>query len=717
MKKNPILIICLMVFVFGCNSSGNLRKIISLDGEWNIAESIDGKSVPDSFNAVVPVPGLVDLAQPAFAGVGLPSDKRNFFWYSKTIDADDIYDKDVVLLKLHKALYSPRIYINNQLAGENPFCFTPTILNIKPFLKRGKNEIVIRIYSYKDLVPDTIPVGTDIEKVRYIPGIYDDVELIGTNYPLIKNIQVVPDVENKRIRVVAWIGNDTKPKSCKPFYIVRESKSGKTMVSGVFDKFNMKGNGNDSLDFTVAIPDCRLWSPEDPFLYEIVLSTGGDDMKVRFGMRTFRFDPNLKRAMLNGKPYFLLGTNINLHRFFEDSLRGTLPWNKEWVRKMHQEFKKMNWNAYRMCIGFAPDWWYDIADEEGFLIQDEYDLWGVFLSDSTRFSTREFKRHKASVLALEYAAWMRERWNHPSLAIWDAQNETLWGETGKAIQMVRHLDLSNRPWDNGFSAPQCSTDVLESHPYQFLGYIGGIEKPGKDGPLKDKMACHPSLSNDPSEYDAPKDGSKFPNAVLVNEYCALFLYRDGSPTKVCEKLFTMFPGTHTPEKRFELRYLVLAAKTEYWRTYPSVAGVLYFCSLTCDRKTGILPSVVSDEWMDVKNLKFHPLFIKYVKPAFSPVAMMVDFWEPTAKPGQKFKIPVYLINDLYEDWQGVVTLAVVKGDEIINSIQKKTAIKSLTKNPEIFEISMPNRNGEYDLMASLIYRGDTVISVRKVTVK
>jgi len=250
MKNIPILIISLLVIVSGCNYPGNLRKILSLDGEWNIAESIDGNSVPDSFGAIVPVPGLVDLAQPAFDGVGLPSEKRNFFWYRKTINADDFYDMEVILLKLHKALYSPRIYVNNKLVGENPFSFTPTILNIKPFLKKGKNEIVIRIYSYKDLVPDTIPVGTDIEKLRYIPGIYDDIELIGTNYPLIKNIQVVPDVENKQVRVVAWIGNDTKPASCKPSYIIRESKSGKTIVTGVLDKFSMKENGNDSLDFT-----------------------------------------------------------------------------------------------------------------------------------------------------------------------------------------------------------------------------------------------------------------------------------------------------------------------------------------------------------------------------------------------------------------------------------------------------------------------------------
>jgi beta-galactosidase len=716
MKKHLVSLICLIVFFAGCNSSGTLREIVSLDGEWNIAESIDGNAVPDLFNASIPVPGLLDLARPAFDSVGRPSDKRNFFWYRKTVHVNDIFNKEIVLLKIHKALYSPRIYINNQLAGENPFCYTPTVLNIKPFLKKGENEIVIRIYSYKDLAPDTIPVGTDIEKFRFIPGIFDDIELIGTNYPLIKNIQMVPDVENKKVRVVAWIENNEKAKSFKPSYNISESKSGKTVASGILENIDMNENGKDSLDFSIAIPDCRLWSPEDPFLYEITLSTGGDEIKVRFGMRSFRFDPQLKRAILNGKPYFLRGTNVALHRFLEDSLRGTLPWDEEWIRKMHHEFKKMNWNIYRFHVGFAPDKWYDIADEEGFLVQDEYAFWGLFLRDTAMYSTREYKRHQASVLAREYAAWMRERWNHPCVVIWDAQNETVWDETGKAIQMVRQLDLSNRPWDNGFSAPQCSTDVLESHPYLFMNYVFGKEKPGKDGPVKEKLAPHPSPFNDPSEYDAPKDGSKFSNAVLVNEYCWLWLYRDGSPSMVSEKTFAMFPEANTPEKRFELRYRTLAAKTEYWRTHPSVAGVMYFCALTCERKAGYRTQV-SDEWMDVKNLKFHPLFIKYVKSAFSPVGMMVDFWEPTAKLGQKFKIPVYLINDLYEDWKGNVSVAVVIGDKIIDSIQKECVIKSLTKNPEIFEISMPSQKGEYDIRSSLIFRGDTVISVRKVIVK
>ena len=62
---------------------------------------------------------------------------------------------------------------------------------------------------------------------------------------------------------------------------------------------------------------------------------------------------------------------------------------------------------------------------------------------------------------------MRERWNHPCVVIWDAQNESSTDETGKATHAVRRLDLSRRPWENGWSGPQSTADCVEAHPYLF----------------------------------------------------------------------------------------------------------------------------------------------------------------------------------------------------------------------------------------------------------
>ena len=169
--------------------------------------------------------------------------------------------------------------------------------------------------------------------------------------------------------------------------------------------------------------------------------------------------------MLNGKPYFLRGTNITLYRFFEDPLCDSLPWNYDWVRRMHKKFKNdMYWNSFRNCIGFPPEEWYNIADEEGFMIQDEFPIWYGGPSWN-----KWVKKINSEELATEYREWMQERWNHPSVIIWDANNETLLTEPSidSAIAKVRPLDLSGRSWDNSYSTNRNPGDIYESHPYHF----------------------------------------------------------------------------------------------------------------------------------------------------------------------------------------------------------------------------------------------------------
>jgi beta-galactosidase len=83
----------------------------------------------------------------------------------------------------------------------------------------------------------------------------------------------------------------------------------------------------------VPVPKAHLWSPEDPFLYQVNTRISGDEVTTRFGMREFHFDTVTQRAYLNGRPYFLRGSNITLHRFFEDPESGTLPWDEKWLHR------------------------------------------------------------------------------------------------------------------------------------------------------------------------------------------------------------------------------------------------------------------------------------------------------------------------------------------------------------------------------------------------
>ena len=144
----------------------------------------------------------------------------------------------------------------------------------------------------------------------------------------------------------------------------------------------------------------------------------------------------------------------------------------------------------RYCIGFPPEFWYRIADEEGILIQDEFPIWNIFPKSGDLGGAE---------LARECTAWIQERWNHPSVVIWDAQNETTGPETGKAIRKVRALDLSNCPWDNGWSPPEDPSDALDLHPHHFLNPNFKLE----------------NIVRDPGTLGWTPGGR---NPIIVNEY-------------------------------------------------------------------------------------------------------------------------------------------------------------------------------------------------------
>jgi beta-galactosidase len=668
------------------------RRIVSLDGTWQLAEGTMD-TVPSQFEHTVPVPGLVDMAKPAFEEVGKKSAKRQAFWYRRTfIVARSI--PDVAILKIHKAKYGTKVWVNGQLVGEHLPCFTPALMDVKRHLKSTsqENELIVRVGADRESRPKDVPSGWDFEKYLYIPGLYDSVELILSSEPFIVNIQAVPDVEGRQVRVVAELQSSietTCPVTCEVSEAVGGSVVGKVTQSDV----PVTTDYVTKLDLVVPLQPCRLWSPEDPFLYKLRLSTGEDTAETRFGMRSFRFDAATGRAVLNGRTYFMRGTNVCAYRFFEDAERGDKPWRAEWVRRLHEKFKSMHWNSIRYCIGFPPELWYDIADEVGFLIQDEFPIW--LLGEAP-------ESPKAEKIIPEYTEWMRERWNHPCVAIWDAQNESHTPETGKALMAVRHLDLSNRPWDNGWAEPQTVQDCVEAHPYLMSGLFNASWGNARFKSLRDMV----NVSGVPSLQKAQQ---KLKVPIIINEYAWLWLNRDGTTTCLTGPVYEKLLGPNsTTEQRRVLYAKLLAAKTEFWRAHRECAGVLHFCGLGYSRP-GDKPrpegGATSDHFIDLENLTFEPNFEKYVRDAFSPVGVMLDYWGADLPAGIQHQFNVVVINDLYGDWNGEVHLRLMKNGSPVASQGRSCTVAGLGRETLSFTQSIPSVPGDYILTAELTAAG------------
>jgi beta-galactosidase len=710
------------------------RLAIPLDGQWKIADSKSATEMPVGFDHTVPVPGLANLAKPAFPDVdnfysrehlanriranlapaewltnywaGKVNQDRNYFWYQRKFRAPD--QRPVALLKVNKAQFGTAVWLNGQPLGENSGCFTASYFHLeKALLWSAENTLIIRIGAHPAVLPDNYPTGSDFEKIKWTPGIYDSVSLIFCQNPLIETLQVAPRLATSEVVIQTKVRNcGATPVSTPLFHKVKTWKGGKQVAQSSPEPLDLTPGEEKIVTQTIKLSDAHLWSPEDPFLYVVEASTGGDTLKTRFGMREFRFDGPTRRAYLNGKVYYLRGSNITLHRFFEDPLCKDLPWTDRWVRTLLGDIpKKMHWNYFRFCIGPVPDRWFDICDEVGLLIQNEFPVWtggpGWYKGYSRQYDAQEMIR--------QYKDWMRDNWNHPSVAVWDANNETKDDIFGtKIIPAVRALDLSNRPWENSYNPPAGPNDPVEDHPY--LMSSGGF------GKLTFSMTNLETMDGAPRKGTLPSDT----NAPLINEYGWLWLNRDGTPTRLTEKLYPQLMGTTntTARERLDLYAYLLGAKTEFWRAHRHYAGIIHFVYLTCS-----YPGVyTADHFSDVTRLKLDPAFADYMGEAFKPLGVYINCFQPTLPAGATRRFQVMLVNDKARPSTGQVVLTLEKENEKGKPVaQADMAFSMAELGDQTLEIplTIPTVTAKCILKASARAQGDRecTVSRRWVTIE
>src|ERR1035437_3475518 len=701
------------------------RTTISLNGTWQIEDSKEAEAIPVAWNRKVPVPGLAHSAQPAFPQVdqfdsrmllqnrvgqgklpktalvynaGVSRQDRNWFWYRRTFEISET--KSVAILRINKAQFGAAVWLNGEKIGDHLPCFTAAILDVSKAIRRGTNELIVRVGAHPGVLPPAVSGGTDFEKIRWTPGIYDNVSLALTDNPVIETVQVVPKIADSSILLQTALRNfGSNPVSFRLAQQVHGWKQSAIVATAASQSIVLAPNESKVVLQSIAMPGALLWSPESPNLYVLETSTGGDTASTRFGMREFRFDTATKRAYLNGRVYFMRGSNITLHRFFEDPLSGTLPWDETWVRKLLVEIPhEMHWNSFRFCIGPVPDQWLDIADEAGLLIQNESFVWTGHdwhgPENQVHFDTDE--------IIHEYTEWMRDNWNHPSVAIWDANNETwdpAFGE--KIIPAVRGLDLSNRPWENSYNPPVGPDDPVEDHPYEHQ-----------------EMARRGGAEFSMTTFERPNGkapGAPSGHALILNEYGWTWLNRDGSPTELTKDLYPrLLPANATAEDRFALNAYLLAGITEFWRAYRQYAAVLHFVYLMSSDPLGY----TADHFRDVEKLELEPHFRDYMSHAFAPLGVYLSFWQPKLPAGKR-TFQVMLVNDEYHAAAGSVTVSLLSasGGEAARA-QAPFQVGSLGQTTLYIDLDVPHTPGDFLLQAKAdAGNGKPVLSRRRVAIK
>ena len=692
---------------------------VSLNGIWEVAEG-DWDRLPVSYPHVVPVPGLLSLAEPGFDKVGRPDPDRECFWYKTTFE-QAAEDPPEVLLRIGKAKYGTRVYLNGHRVGEYPICFSSSDFRLTPFLNpRGEtNTLVIGVGAHIDSLWEPVVTGGEVEKIRYMPGIYDSVSLLKFNDGYLDHIQVAPDLEKGHLIVEGEFVSLGSEKSDTIEISLREISSGVEVLRFESEPITLQERMRTTWMTEVLVKDLTPWSPETPHLYLVRISLGGAVVEERLGWRSFHLDPDqTNRALLNGEPYYFRGTTIALFRFFEDPVCRDQPWDPEWVRKLIRKFKSLGMNSARTCISVLPSLWYDIADEEGFAFFEEYPIWyalreGVSHADFEKERKDEMRRYgiypeglTTARLVEEYTAWMQDLWNHPSVIAWDAQNETWAPETGEAIRQVRQLDKSNRPWDNGWSPPGAPSDFREGHQY-FGRYRAGseaanafqlAERPFRLSDLPDKVKI-PNTFYWPYQnaYGLPFDDHSDQPCIL-NEYGYFWLNRDGTPTTLTAAYYEAVLGSdHTESARREHYAYMLQGLTEYWRAVRTCFVVIHVFGLAHS-----LPphGATCDNFVNVDSLELDPAFERAMRVAMAPVGICIEEWDDSFAGGQVLDVPVVLTNDHGEPFKEQVTLSLVHEGEVLSQTGRVIEVGPWAKGRLFLRVQLPRESGSAQLLAS-----------------
>ena len=723
-----VLIIIGMIFtILPAHSQLTIRNTINLNGTWQFEQTTNAFP-PAKFTRTIPVPGLVHLAEPKIA------DYDKFFkrpdkvaaneqfslynidytprysWYRMMVFVPKQMEGHEGMITIKKSQYVTQVYINGMDMGTSMACYTPVEFPVTKALKYGtQNEILIKVGD-RVWLPAEAAGGTDKEKEHYLPGIWDDVMISFTGKQRINRMLVLPSVSDRKVLIKMQVRNlvpaqvlygDAMSDSLTVDISIAEKVTGK-IVARKSGRFISKRDNLTELQLELPMNSFNTWTPEQPFLYvaKAVIHTksgDSDDYSRQFGMRDFTRKG--KFFYLNGGKYILRGSNITLQRFFEDPDCGNLVWDREWVKKLLVEYpKQLNWNAMRICVGIVPDFWYDLADEYGLMFQNEWLYWQNHGWDDQ--------------LRKEYTDWVWSDGSHPSIVIWDSINENYDDFLGNSlIPELRKLDPT-RIWDSGYmSADQMPSDEMdEPHPYQ-----GRIDK--KRPATVNNFYPLGNLDYKPVILQQIHDAGTI---QLVNEYGWIWLWRNGSPSKLTVDVYDYYLDPNsTAEQNRELQAYWLQCETEWLRAEPSLAGVLAFCYLANNYG-------YTGDWFtgNIKDLHPGPT-LDWFHHAFAPAATFINltderytkFMEPH-QPGSTLLFNLAGVNNLSSVVNGTVKV------KLIDSTGKNTKEQVFTvKLPSYLRtaipvsIALPEQPGGYILLAEFTpENGKPVVSRRFVRI-
>jgi hypothetical protein len=283
-------------------------------------------------------------------------------WYQRTVDIPAAWRGKRVVLRLERAHWETRVWLDNREIGTNTSLSTPHNYDLGTGLEPGKHTLTIRVDNRM-----IVEVGSWAHSVTDHTqgnwnGMIGGLELCATSPVWIEEAQVYPNVANKSALVKVRIGNDSGKAGHGTLTIGGESRPVDWDEKGVAVEVEVP-LGNDA----------KAWDEFSPALQTLLIRLTGaqadDQRAVTFGLREIGVEG--KEFLLNGRKAFFRGT-LECCIF---PLTGYPPMDVESWKRIIRACKAHGLNLIRFHSWCPPEAAFVAADELGFYFQVECAVW------------------------------------------------------------------------------------------------------------------------------------------------------------------------------------------------------------------------------------------------------------------------------------------------------------------------------------------------------
>jgi len=601
------------------------RQEISLNGQWQVLKVAELAYPPEGDWKPMDVPGYLN-------GINY---ERAWLW--REFSAPPAMRGQRMEIAFGGVKFNSVVYLNGRKVGGHFGGYEAFNVDVTDHVHFDRpNELLVGVCDWTGVFADRdtkldLGKGQDARGIPkdeilapvggliHLYGIWDDVTLRSHPPVYIRDCFIQPSVRRKELAILAAIAN-TDPTTCAVRLAVSVRDAAGEIWATLPRDVAVAAGSEAEVELRCPWANPRLWSHEDPYLYQLRLSLKdslssaaaaqppADEIQTRFGFREFWTD---------GPDFYLNGQRIHMLATASWPPRG--PTDRDSILKRMKAIKASHTFAFRTHTQPWPEVWYEAADEAGLLMIPEGAIWNdenAYRINDPRFWDNYAAHLRAMVDRLK---------NHPSVVMWSLENEFYGGrfkDTALGLNDLVRMGALMKEWD----------------PTRPITY----ESDGDPGGMADVIGIHypheyPQFTQWPNEADWLDAPIPAPNAFLGGK--SEFFWERKKPLYIGEFLWvpSADPSWHTvfygDEAYIDYDRYKRLAKGQAWRMQ----------ILGCRRHevSGISPwTMMEGGALDEAN----PMYQAHVW-AFRPVAAFLREYDRNFFAGERVERTADLYND------------------------------------------------------------------------